>query len=267
MSPTKPPGKRGAKDDKSRGFALASALAPALADMKKQLEAQAAAKAAKPQAASAASSARAAPAAAGARARTPKVDAAEEEATFQRMMSGVVPIGGDKPTRVSAGVAPRGPEARARAAEDLAARARAEADEVHEKLRQLVDGPSSFEVVDDGRRVEGRRLELPPQTLRSLRRGAIAVDARLDLHGQAAAAAHDELARFLRERRGRGDRCVLVIHGKGDHSPGGVGVLRGEISAWLSQGRASEQVSAFATATTEDGGEGAVYVLLRRDLG
>jgi DNA-nicking Smr family endonuclease len=57
---------------------------------------------------------------------------------------------------------------------------------------------------------------------------------------------------------------VLVIHGKGDHSPMGVGVLRGEISAWLSQGASSEHVAAFSTARDSDGGPGAVYVLLRR---
>ena len=61
--------------------------------------------------------------------------------------------------------------------------------------------------------------------------------------------------------RTRGERCVLVIHGKGHHSAGS-GVLRGEISAWLSQGRAREHVAAFATAHDEDGGEGAVYVAL-----
>jgi DNA-nicking Smr family endonuclease len=66
------------------------------------------------------------------------------------------------------------------------------------------------------------------------------------------------------ELRARGERCVLVIHGKGDHSPRGAGVLRGEIAAWLSQGASSEQVAAFATAQRDDGGEGAVYVLLRR---
>jgi DNA-nicking Smr family endonuclease len=55
-----------------------------------------------------------------------------------------------------------------------------------------------------------------------------------------------------------------VIHGKGAHSPQGAGVLRGEIGAWLSQGKASEHVAAFSTATAHDGGEGAVYVLLRR---
>lgn len=257
MSAPKPPRKKGAKDDKNRPFELS----PALAEIKRKLESDAAAKAAQVQTGRPAK-----PSAAGPRARAPKVDAAEEEATFHRMMSGVVPIGGAKPTRVSGGVDPHAPAQRARSAEDLAARAKAEADEVHERLRQLVDGPGRFEVVDDGRRVEGRRLELPPQTLRSLRRGAIAVDARLDLHGHAAGAAHEALAAFLKDRRGRGDRCVLVIHGKGEHSPGGTGVLRGEIAAWLSQGRASEQVSAFATATLEDGGEGAVYVLLRREL-
>jgi DNA-nicking Smr family endonuclease len=64
--------------------------------------------------------------------------------------------------------------------------------------------------------------------------------------------------------RARGERCVLVIHGKGEHSPQGAGVLRGEMAAWLSQGAASEHVAAFTTAGEHDGGEGAVYVLLRR---
>jgi DNA-nicking Smr family endonuclease len=39
--------------------------------------------------------------------------------------------------------------------------------------------------------------------------------------------------------------------------------LRGEIAAWLSQGRASHHVAAFATACPDDGGEGALYVLIR----
>jgi DNA-nicking Smr family endonuclease len=62
----------------------------------------------------------------------------------------------------------------------------------------------------------------------------------------------------------RGERCVLVIHGKGEHSPGRQAVLRGEIAAWLSQGTSSQHVAAFATSGASDGGEGAVYVLLRR---
>ncbi|MBF5067367.1 DNA mismatch repair protein MutS, partial [Salmonella enterica subsp. enterica serovar Istanbul] len=71
---------------------------------------------------------------------------------------------------------------------------------------------------------------------------------------------------FLRAMRARNERCVLVIHGKGERSPGGPGgaVLRGEIGAWLSQGKSREHVIAFATARDDDGGEGAVYVALRR---
>jgi DNA-nicking Smr family endonuclease len=90
------------------------------------------------------------------------------------------------------------------------------------------------------------------------------IDGRLDLHGQSAAGAQKSLETFLAKQRQRGERCVLVVHGKGEHSPGQVGVLRGEMAAWLSQGGASVHVDAFATAHDEDGGEGAVYVLLRR---
>jgi DNA-nicking Smr family endonuclease len=135
---------------------------------------------------------------------------------------------------------------------------------VHERLRILALGQTPFEVSDDGERVEGRRTDVPIALLRNLRRGHFPVDARLDLHGMVASDAHARLALFLRTMRERRERAVLVIHGKGDHSPMGLGVLRGEISAWLSQGASSEHVAAFATARSGDGGSGAVYVLLRR---
>ncbi|CAN5147416.1 hypothetical protein BH09MYX1_BH09MYX1_33360 [soil metagenome] len=100
--------------------------------------------------------------------------------------------------------------------------------------------------------------------MRKLRRGLFPVDGRIALHGLRAEDARTALDKYLREMRAKRERCVLVIHGKGTHSPGSVGVLRGEISAWLSEGRAAASVEAFATAHGEDGGEGATYVLLRR---
>jgi DNA-nicking Smr family endonuclease len=139
-----------------------------------------------------------------------------------------------------------------------------EAEAVRDHLRQLVEGNTRFETSDDGRRVEGRRVDLPPDALRKLRRGVMPIDGELDLHGSPAEEARARLETFLREKRARGERCVLVVHGKGEHSPGGQGVLRGEMAAWLSQGRASEHVAAFASAAESDGGLGAVYVLLRR---
>ncbi len=156
-----------------------------------------------------------------------------------------------------------------RAAERGARGAHEDADDeaVRAHLRALVEqGPDGgrFEVTDDGSRVEGRRVDLPIGTLRRLRRGEVPVDGRIDLHGMGLAAARQHLELFVRTMRARGERCLLVIHGKGRHSPGGLGVLRGEIAAWLSQGPAGESVAAFATAREQDGGEGAVYVLLRR---
>jgi len=242
-------------DSKNRPFGKA------LEGLKKKLEEDEAAKKA----------AKAKPAPAPARPKprpgaAPKVDSREEEESFHRLMSGVVPLDGSKATRVVPGAGPATSRTKP-TVEALVARAKTEAEEVHEHLRRLVDDGTRFEVVDDGRRVEGRRVELAPQALRSLRRGAVPIDGRLDLHGLGAGEAREALTSFLKAKRERGERCVLVIHGKGEHSPDGRGLLRGEIGAWLSQGKASEHVGAFSTALEDDGGEGAVYVLLRRNMG
>lgn len=186
----------------------------------------------------------------------------DDEMTFHRMMSGVTPLEGRGSRVTVAG------EARVMPAkitpQEIREKAQVEAKSVLEHLHQLVDDGVRFEVTDDGKRVEGRRLDVPPSVLRELRRGVIPIDGRLDLHGMNAETAREQVLQFLRDKRTRGERCVLVIHGKGERSPGGNGVLRGEISAWLSQGRAREHVAAFATAREDDGGEGAVYVALRR---
>ena len=196
----------------------------------------------------------------------PAAPKSEDEAlSFHRLMSGVVPLDREK-SRIpkSQSAVPRSPAAEQAARRASAKTARdAEDAAVHEHLRSLVEGRTRFEVQDDGRRVEGRRVDVPPDLLRKLRRGVVAIDGRLDLHGHGAKAARDVLEAFLKEKRAQGERCVLVVHGKGEHSPNGVSVLRGEIAAWLSQSAASEHVAAFATATDADGGEGAVYVLLR----
>jgi DNA-nicking Smr family endonuclease len=190
-------------------------------------------------------------------------DPPEDEALlFHRLFAGVQPI--DR----SRGRLPRVEVDRSDAAERAAKRGReaeqADVDAVRDRLRALVEGGARFEVADDGERVEGRRVDLPLDALRRLRRGLLPIDARLDLHGMAAKEARGQLDLFLRTMRARGERCVLVIHGKGAHSPQGIGVLRGEIAAWLAEGSSSQHVAAFATARGEDGGKGAVYVLLRR---
>jgi DNA-nicking Smr family endonuclease len=187
----------------------------------------------------------------------------DEALMLHRLLAGVTPLDRSRGSRVPKQKVERSPsvEQRARQGAELAEKER---EAVHEHLRALVEGRERFEVADDGRHVEGRRVDVPADTLRKLRRGVFPIDARLDLHGMAAAEARKHLDLSLRTLRARGERCVLVIHGKGEHSPQGLGILRGEIAAWLSQGPPGEHVAAFSTARETDGGEGAVYVLLRR---
>lgn len=186
----------------------------------------------------------------------------DDDMSFHRMMSGVTPLDAKAKTRLPVTTEVR-PDAQRSKAAEVRAMASVEAEKAIAHLHSLVDDVARFEVSDDGRRVEGRRVDAPPDLVRSLRRGMLPVDGRLDLHGLTAAQAQEKLVEFLRTMRSRNERCVLVIHGKGERTPG-AGVLRGEIAAWLSQGKARDHVAAFATATTEDGGEGAVYVALRR---
>lgn len=91
-----------------------------------------------------------------------------------------------------------------------------------------------------------------------------AVDGKLDLHGMSLEEAREAVTTFVKRRQSEGDRVIAIIPGRGSHSPRGIGVLRGEIGAWLSDGRAARHVAAFATAPDDMGGAGALLVLLAR---
>jgi DNA-nicking Smr family endonuclease len=186
------------------------------------------------------------------RAAKPPPDAGPEP-SFRDLLYGVTPMApGPRhdPQKVSVDAAPP------RAADpDESARA---------YLRDLVSGGTArFETSDDGTRIEGRRIDVDARVLRRLRRGEMSIDARCDLHGLSTADARARVEEFVSRSRARGERVLLIIHGRGLHSPGRAGVLRGEMGSWLSQGAVSAQVAAFSTALPDDGGDGAVYVLLR----
>lgn len=192
-------------------------------------------------------------------------DDRSERLRFAQLMRGVKPLrdGARRiPTTLDALDDPaedrepaRGRTGSPEAAQDKSARARLEAF-VAEGIR--------FEVIDDGESLEGRRLDVDPREIRKLRQLRYALDGTLDLHGLDAAEARAKVESFLRRRRLQGDRAVLIVHGKGKHSPRGQAVLRGEIAAWLSQGRAQRDVAAFASVHDRDGGTGAVCILLAR---
>jgi len=95
-------------------------------------------------------------------------------------------------------------------------------------------------------------------------RGRDAIDARFDLHGLTQAEAHAALTRFLRSASARGARLVLVITGKGRAGDSERGVLRRQVPHWLALPELRELVIGFEEAHLAHGGEGALYVRLRR---
>lgn len=98
-----------------------------------------------------------------------------------------------------------------------------------------------------------------------LSRGKRQIDARLDLHGMTQASAHQALSTFL--RRAHLDRLtfVLVITGKGKAGAEQQrGILRRQVPQWLSQPEFRALVVGFEEAHIGHGGEGALYVRVRR---
>jgi DNA-nicking Smr family endonuclease len=95
-------------------------------------------------------------------------------------------------------------------------------------------------------------------------RGRETIDARLDLHGHTQAEAHDALLRFLRRTQARGGRIVLVITGKGGRGESDRGVLKRAVPLWLALPEFRDIVIGFDSAAAGHGGEGALYVRLRK---
>ena len=99
---------------------------------------------------------------------------------------------------------------------------------------------------------------------RRLSRDSGAIQGRLDLHGMTQAQAHDALLGFLLRSQAKGAKIVLVITGKGVRGDGERGVLKRQVPMWLRLPEFRDLVVGFETAGIGHGGEGAMYVRLRR---
>jgi DNA-nicking Smr family endonuclease len=99
-----------------------------------------------------------------------------------------------------------------------------------------------------------------------LSRGRKEIDARLDLHGMTQARAHHALSGFLQRAHREGLTFVLVITGKGRAmgAESERGVLRRQVPQWLSLPEFRSLVVGFEEAHIGHGGEGALYVRIRR---
>ena len=115
--------------------------------------------------------------------------------------------------------------------------------------------------VESGDELGFRREGISESVLRRLRRGEYAVRDEIDLHGMKQDEARAALGAFLAEAAHHDRRCVRVIHGKGLGSGHRGPVLKSAVNRWL---RRHAAVAAFCSARRNDGGTGALYVLLSR---
>jgi DNA-nicking Smr family endonuclease len=186
-------------------------------------------------------------AAAAARAQAELARRQRERELFARSVGAVVPL---RPTGRTPPARPLPhPEPRQRQRDEAAVLAESISDEFDVESLLETDEALSF-----------RRRGVGPEVVRKLRRGVWAIQAQLDLHGMRRDEAREALAAFLREAVRGGLRCVRVVHGKGNGSPGREPVLKGKVRSWLVQ---KSEVIAFTQARAQDGGHGALIVLLR----
>ncbi len=171
----------------------------------------------------------------------------EEEELFERAMEGVRPL-------------PRQP----RLIRPDNRRGRMEPLDPSDLMEEAFENLKEFEWPFAPGYLEGGDLQWNRRLLRRLRKGRFAVQAELDLHGHSQEEARRELHQFLAACAGRGLTCVRIVHGRGHHSPNQTPVLKKQLPQWLHWKQNARYVAAFTSAPGQDGGGGALYVLLRR---
>lgn len=194
----------------------------------------------------------------------------EDHAIWQGVASSLEPLKGAK-SRVIAGPQTSDPGTRSAvphpARKSAAHGTHSSEDHSARRVREMLEHPP---------------IEAPPPLAdfckrkeRKISRGREEIEARLDLHGMRQVEAHIALRRFLVSCYEKGHRTVLVITGKGapgrqrddEHGFLGrpeTGVLRRNVPMWLAEPQLRQIVVSFTSAAVHHGGDGALYIHLRR---
>jgi len=109
--------------------------------------------------------------------------------------------------------------------------------------------------------LEFMRPGIQKSYMKQMRNGKIDAEDHLDLHGFQRADARKALLDFLEHAQQASYKLVRIVHGKGHHSGDGQPVLKAMVNKWLQN---IPQVLAFVSTPPNDGGTGAVYVLLKK---
>ena len=128
-------------------------------------------------------------------------------------------------------------------------------------MDSLLDDLSESDFLETGEHLAYTQPGVQRSVLRKLKSGKYSIQSEIDLHGLTVNEARLELSDFLKAAQQRRHLCIRVIHGKGRKFANKSPRLKPAVNQWLQR---SKKVLAFCSARVNDGGTGAVYVLLKR---
>jgi len=163
-----------------------------------------------------------------------------------QLLSGVNPLKQDKITPYRKAIDP------------IPQQRRQDDERVMQELLAESDETTSYESGDE---LKFLRNGYSSRLLKKLRRGDFAIQDELDLHGLVVSDAKQETHGFINECARDNVRAVRIVHGKGRNSAGRKPVLKNMLLGWLSK---NQHVVAVCSTPANDGGTGAVYVLLHK---
>ena len=109
---------------------------------------------------------------------------------------------------------------------------------------------------------------------KELKRGKIKIDRRVDLHGYSLVEAHDKLNSEVKKNYNKNKRCLLIITGKGVHKKIEndqdtnpklyYGKIKNSIINWINEDDLKKYILTYQDAGFEHGGDGALFVYLRK---
>ena len=151
-----------------------------------------------------------------------------------------------------------------------------EIDELDKRAKPKNKKKTSDTVIEPVREVQvdlvnvSQPAQIDKRTAMRLKRGQMAIEARIDLHGLYQHEAQNALLAFIKQAFDRNLRCVLVITGKGklildgQQREGQPGVIKRNFKSWLAAEPYCSMILKIEKAQIKDGGEGAYYILLRK---
>lgn len=128
-------------------------------------------------------------------------------------------------------------------------------------MQSLLDDLSESDFLETGEHLSYTAPGIQRSVLKKLKSGRYSIQSEIDLHGLTVEEARVELSGFLKEAQERRHLGIRVIHGKGRKNAERAPRLKPAVNQWLQR---NKMVLAFCSARMNDGGTGAVYVLLKR---